>query len=215
MRKYRSKGFTLVELIIAITILGLLAVGLLAALDPTEQFNKGRDTSTSQIAQTISAGIERYRAARTDNGLPGTFPAGAYNTNSVVLSSTNTIVTSLVTAGELKANFVNSAGAELAKIAIMRNNSATGSIYVCYKPTSKAFQMQGGQYHLATQTTAIAGANVNALNSAVTTQRPILYGLAGYTLSAVPAALNTAATSCSNAASSPVSRDYCVFCYEQ
>ena len=36
-----KKGFTLLELLVVIAILGILAAGLLAAIDPLELINKG------------------------------------------------------------------------------------------------------------------------------------------------------------------------------
>ena len=38
-----KKGFTLIELLIVIAILGILAIALLATLDPFEQLRKSRD----------------------------------------------------------------------------------------------------------------------------------------------------------------------------
>lgn len=206
------EGFTLVELIIAITILGLLAVGLLAALDPAEQFAKGRDTSTSQIAQTISGAIERYRAT-LNNAVPGTFPAGTTTNNSVIGSSPNgqTIINALIAAGELKPNFIaasggTGAGSELSKIAIMRDVTANGSIYVCYKPTSKAFKMQGGQYYLTSSAATPVGTNAfSGAAQRVSTTAP-----------GTPS-IYTGATgvNCQNQATRPTNRDYCAFCYQQ
>lgn len=204
----RSKAFTLVELIIAITILGLLAVGLLAALDPAEQFAKGRDTSTSQIAQTMSGAIERYRAS-FNNSTPGTFPAGTAANNSIVANTANglTIVNALITAGELKSNFTSAAGAELAKIVIMRDITATGSIFVCYKPTSKSFMMQPGQYFLASSAATPVGTNaITGIAQQAATTRPG---------SANPTNASYATLACASQATSTAARNYCIFCYQQ
>ena len=57
-----SGGFTLMELLIVIGVLGILAVGLLAAIDPFEQLKKARDTNyRSALLEFLSAN-QRYYA---------------------------------------------------------------------------------------------------------------------------------------------------------
>ena len=47
--KRQKSGFTLVELLIVIALLGALAIGLIGALDPFEQLKKGTDTGTRDL----------------------------------------------------------------------------------------------------------------------------------------------------------------------
>lgn len=68
-----SSGFTLIELLIVIAILGILAGGLLLAIDPAEKLRQGNDTrAINDVAQTASK-IEQY-AISTNAGL---YPAAA------------------------------------------------------------------------------------------------------------------------------------------
>lgn len=59
--KQRS-GFTMIELLIVITILGILAVAVLSAINPIEQINRGRDTGTRSDAEQLISAIDRYYA---------------------------------------------------------------------------------------------------------------------------------------------------------
>lgn len=63
MKKITSQlGFTMIELLIVITILGILAVAVLSAINPIEQINRGRDTGTQSDAEQLLSAIDRYNA---------------------------------------------------------------------------------------------------------------------------------------------------------
>lgn len=68
-----DKGFTLIELLIVIAIIGILAGGLLLAIDPAEKLRQGQDTrAINDVSQTADK-IEQY-AIQTSNGV---YPAAA------------------------------------------------------------------------------------------------------------------------------------------
>lgn len=57
------RGFTLVELLIVIALLGVLAVAVIATINPVEQANRARDTKYNSDASQLVSAIERYFAA--------------------------------------------------------------------------------------------------------------------------------------------------------
>src|SRR3989339_1192788 len=57
------KGFTMIELLVVIAVIGILAVALLATLNPLEQIRKGRDTGTRADASQLISALERYNAS--------------------------------------------------------------------------------------------------------------------------------------------------------
>jgi prepilin-type N-terminal cleavage/methylation domain-containing protein len=145
----KISGFTLIELIIGITILSLLAVALLAALDPVEQFNKARDTTTRNTAMELHNAVLRYNAARDQ------YPDPVATITSFVTVDP-TFVQTLVQSGELKSNFATSAGgaSALGEIRMFNTDPGTGSstgvLYTCFMPKSKQFKLQKGMFDLAT-----------------------------------------------------------------
>lgn len=69
MNRYLSKlravaGFTMIELLVVISVIGVLAVAVLSSINPIEQINKGRDVrANSDAAQLVNA-IDRYYATQ-------------------------------------------------------------------------------------------------------------------------------------------------------
>ncbi len=142
------QGFTLVELLIVIALLGALAVGLLVTINPVEQIAKGRDTTMRNTARSFFDASVRYYSTRS------TYPWGTYLANTTVNSQTAAFTT-LVNAGEVKSNFVNLAGT--ANLALMYvTQTASDQIAVCFKPTSKGIQADPNTIYDQSAGTSIA-----------------------------------------------------------
>jgi len=62
MRKYLPKGFTMIELLVVIAVIGILAVAVLAAINPIEQINRGRDTGSQSDSEQLIGAIDRFYA---------------------------------------------------------------------------------------------------------------------------------------------------------
>jgi len=55
-----KKGFTLIELLIVIAILGILAAGVLVAINPVAQMQKARDAIRRSDARQLVDAVESY-----------------------------------------------------------------------------------------------------------------------------------------------------------
>src|SRR3989344_3950993 len=131
---HSTRGFTLIELLIVIGIIGILAVGLLAAVDPLEQLKKGNDTNKKRIAVEFQQASSRFFAVRGQPAwLAGTVPAAANMTNAAVTA----MITNMQTAGELKSSF-QSAITTVGVLLFVNGTAATGDVTVCFAPESKA-----------------------------------------------------------------------------
>lgn len=67
-----QRGFTLVELLIVIAILGVLTTAVLVAINPTEQFARGRDAGRLNAVDQLGHSIQSYYTANTATYLPVT-----------------------------------------------------------------------------------------------------------------------------------------------
>lgn len=68
-----NKGFTLVELLVSIAVMGIVATGSLVMINPAGQLQKGRDAKRKADLQQIRSALELYRS---DNGsYPSSLPA--------------------------------------------------------------------------------------------------------------------------------------------
>lgn len=63
-----AAGFTLVELLVVIAVLGILSVGLIVAINPLAQLEKARNSTRKSSLKQIASAIERYQVTY------GTYP---------------------------------------------------------------------------------------------------------------------------------------------
>jgi len=160
-----EKGFTLVELLIVIALIGVLAVAVLAAINPLEQLNRARDTGMESDASQLLAAIDRYYATQEE------FPwvtiglaAGGTDSNDAdygFVSSKEipvgicgdlgcTIGGLLLDQFELKTEFLNRrfikalAGNTAEFLYVGKDEGASTSVYGCWVPTSQAKRAKAG-----------------------------------------------------------------------
>ncbi len=145
-----SKGFTLIELLIVIAVLGILAVAVLAAINPIEQINRSRDTGSRSDAEQLIGGIDRFYATngfypwQTDPNDPeiiGPIDVGAGFVDDMGAS----VLDKLSQAGteELKGSFTTRIVAASYNTLLVYNAGTAGSsTYICFKPKSGAFQTE-------------------------------------------------------------------------
>jgi prepilin-type N-terminal cleavage/methylation domain-containing protein len=158
-----KKGFTLVELLIVIALLGVLATAVLAAINPLEQANRARDSRVKSDSSQLLAAIDRYYVAI------GHFPwyeAGVQTDEDALNFTDAQDITigicavapgtsgclanpgSLITNNELKTeftkrDFIKSTTDAKDRIYVGKGDGTTGvaaSTYACFVPKSKSEQ---------------------------------------------------------------------------
>lgn len=150
----KKLGFTMIELLIVIAVLGILAVAVLSAINPIEQINRGKDTGSRSDAEQILSAIDRYYTTQ------GYYPwmTGATDTvHQPIATLTNIttttpadtattpvpMLTKLSTGGssEIKSSFVTRiSNATYNTMQIYTRGTQGDSVYVCFVPKSGAFK---------------------------------------------------------------------------
>lgn len=148
-------GFTLVELLIVIGLLGAIALIVIAAINPIEQANRARDTRFKADSAQLISTIDRYFAARsefpwvsvgesTDNDATyGFVSAGTEGVG--ICGSDCTADGVLVINDELKPEFKNRdfirehTGTDASqKLFIGKGSGTSETVYACFIPMAKA-----------------------------------------------------------------------------
>ncbi len=139
------------ELLIVIGVLGILAAGLMAAIDPFEQLKKARDTNNRNATVELMSSITRFYAnhgafpwnqttpiaACDRNGLLADL--GALGVSAMSIQNTNMencITGTLVAEGELKDTYMTGIGDT--DIWIASDPLDSTDLYVCFSPEGKS-----------------------------------------------------------------------------
>lgn len=155
MKKVLAQGFTLVELLIVIGLLGAIALIVIAAINPIEQANRARDARFNADGGQMISAIERYFASHSKFPWEGCAAAGctasseaafgfqAAGTEAVGLcGATCATAGLLISNDELKTEFLGRdwvSGATADKqLQVGKASGSSASVYACYIPLSKS-----------------------------------------------------------------------------
>jgi prepilin-type N-terminal cleavage/methylation domain-containing protein len=172
LRKKLTSGFTLVELLIVIGLLGAIALIVIAAINPIEQANRARDTRFKADAGQLISATDRYFAARSEfpwmsvtstYSTDDSFGFAAANNQEVGLCGATCAADGvLITNDELKTEFRNRDfvqdydGSDASEtIWIGKESGSSASVYACFVPLSNSERQD-----------AIANGNVYTISTA-------------------------------------------------
>lgn len=152
-----SAGFTMIELLVVISVIGVLAVAVLSSINPIEQINKGRDTRTRNDAAQLINAVDRYfsiqeeypwNTATADYTPTVTDYVDEYifaEEDGVIDGSSNDWgwVDILADNAEVKSGFVNRLKSDPGvNYVLIKDLGANATMYACFVPASNAFEQE-------------------------------------------------------------------------
>jgi len=146
-RLTNNKGFTLIELLVVITLIAILAVAVLAAINPVEQRRKAQDTGARTASADLAGALDRYYATYGCYPWSGT-QAGDCTAGGTAPSGTlakNLPIDYLKDTGEIRQNLLdrltNAIDTDpVSSVAV--SETADELIVVCFAPVSNTYQAQ-------------------------------------------------------------------------
>lgn len=134
------------ELLIVIGVLGILAAGLMAAIDPFEQLKKARDANNRNASIELMNAFTRYYATHGEfpwnldtpvncNGVDDSGDPGSITGGVIEVQTMSACVAALENDGELKENFLDNIATDL----YVASENDT-DIRVCFAPEGKALR---------------------------------------------------------------------------
>ena len=150
-QKSKIFGFTMIELLIVIAVLGVLAVAVLSAINPIEQINRSRDTGSRADAEQLLGAIDRYYTSMGwypwfDDASCGANCSQAWiSSKGTWTDGTTPVLDKLSTTGtaELKAAFTTRITSTNYNAIYVYNKGTSGdATYACFLPKSASFQTE-------------------------------------------------------------------------
>jgi prepilin-type N-terminal cleavage/methylation domain-containing protein len=146
------KAFTLVELLIVITLIAILSVAVLATINPIEQTNKARDSQFKNDAAEVLGAYERYFASQNmypwnagtlgvQQGTPIAAEGQTWNFGVLGTGGVGDTNSELINTSEIKGSFANKTPFTATAKAIDRlymYHNGNDVNYVCFIPKAKA-----------------------------------------------------------------------------
>jgi prepilin-type N-terminal cleavage/methylation domain-containing protein len=186
MRKILSRGFTLVELLIVIGLLGAIALIVIAAINPIEQANRARDARYQADSGQLLSAVERYFASHSSFPWQGCATAGCTTSSESAFGFANASTQAvglcgascaasgtLITNDELKTEFLArdwvTATTVDKQIQIGKAQGSSASVYACYIPLAKSTRdraLAEGKVHSLSFTSSGTVATTTACTSA-------------------------------------------------
>lgn len=146
---YTKKGFTLIELIIVIAIIGVLASVLVVALNPIEQSNKSRDVAAKAALKSIHDLAIRFyyktgympwcdsTALNTCNAISLTNDADGVPIGNALLDD---MATNLTAEKETPSDFRNNLSGTLKEDIIISTTDSHDNFTLCFNPKSATYE---------------------------------------------------------------------------
>lgn len=153
MKIKKNLGFTLVELLIVIGLLGAIALIVISAINPIEQSNRARDTKFKSDGSQLVSAIERYYTQKSEFPWQTTGTAASADAAFAFASATSVDIGIcgatcavdglLISNDELKTefrgrDFVKNNPAAIKRIMVGKAAGSSSSIYACFTPLSKS-----------------------------------------------------------------------------